>query len=271
MEDQHLFTNRIDQISFWFISFNLALASYLLVYFPAILIRFLDEDSLAENCGALFFLLTGCILVKSSYDMYKKGKADGNFIRWRFFMVLGAGILFLFAFGEEISWGQRLFNIKTPEALNALNRQGEINIHNLDTRLFNNAVETAVLLMILIPTIWMHRGKDRLFGFLLPSYWLILNLQLAASYVSYNYVKTQDYITYLVLAYFLFMQAKSKQWGKLFYVVTAIGIISVVGVLNVHFRESFPKNGLREFREYLYAFICLIYSLKIYLDIRKPG
>jgi hypothetical protein len=125
--------------------------------------------------------------------------------------------------------------------------------------------------MILIPTIWRHRGKDRLFGFLLPSYWLILNIQLVATYVSYNYIKTQDYIIYLILAYFLFIQAKSKQWVKLFYVVAAIIIISLVGVLNVQFRESFPKNGLREFREYLYAFICLIYSFKIYLDIKNPA
>ena len=32
--------------------------------------------------------------------------------------------------GEEISWGQRLFGIATPEALKETNLQNEINLHN---------------------------------------------------------------------------------------------------------------------------------------------
>ena len=32
---------------------------------------------------------------------------------------------------EEISWGQRIFDIDTPEALKEVNVQKEINIHNL--------------------------------------------------------------------------------------------------------------------------------------------
>ncbi|PIR58646.1 MAG: hypothetical protein COU69_04410 [Candidatus Pacebacteria bacterium CG10_big_fil_rev_8_21_14_0_10_56_10] len=32
--------------------------------------------------------------------------------------------------GEEVSWGQRLFQIKTPTVLQAVNQQNELNIHN---------------------------------------------------------------------------------------------------------------------------------------------
>jgi hypothetical protein len=46
--------------------------------------------------------------------------------------LLGFAILFFVAFGEEISWGQRVLGFQTPAVLNELNRQGEINIHNLD-------------------------------------------------------------------------------------------------------------------------------------------
>ena len=35
--------------------------------------------------------------------------------------------------GEEISWGQHLFNWKTPEALKSLNDQGETNLHNMSS------------------------------------------------------------------------------------------------------------------------------------------
>ena len=35
------------------------------------------------------------------------------------------------AIGEELSWGQRLFDLTTPEPLAAANRQQELNVHNL--------------------------------------------------------------------------------------------------------------------------------------------
>jgi hypothetical protein len=37
----------------------------------------------------------------------------------------------LAAVGEELSWGQRLFHMTTPETLAATNRQHELNVHNL--------------------------------------------------------------------------------------------------------------------------------------------
>jgi hypothetical protein len=41
------------------------------------------------------------------------------------------GLLFVFGIGEELSWGQRLFGIQTPEVLRHYNKQEELNIHNL--------------------------------------------------------------------------------------------------------------------------------------------
>lgn len=34
--------------------------------------------------------------------------------------------------GEEISWGQRVLGVVTPENLSAVNRQAEMNVHNID-------------------------------------------------------------------------------------------------------------------------------------------
>ena len=41
------------------------------------------------------------------------------------------GLLFLFGAMEEISWGQRILGINSPDWFMRHNRQGEINIHNL--------------------------------------------------------------------------------------------------------------------------------------------
>ena len=42
-----------------------------------------------------------------------------------------AGLMFVFM-GEEISWGQRMFNWSTPDALKEVNIQDETNIHNIE-------------------------------------------------------------------------------------------------------------------------------------------
>jgi hypothetical protein len=41
------------------------------------------------------------------------------------------GAVLLFAAGEEISWGQRVFEVDTPKALVDGNEQDELNLHNL--------------------------------------------------------------------------------------------------------------------------------------------
>jgi hypothetical protein len=47
-----------------------------------------------------------------------------------FILIIGFG-LFIGA-GEEISWGQRIFNYNTPEVIKERNVQGEVSIHNLE-------------------------------------------------------------------------------------------------------------------------------------------
>lgn len=71
-----------------------------------------------------------------------------------------AGILFVLAALEELSWGQHLFGFGTPGWLQGRNHQGEANLHNLiDSEVFSAALLTPVhvglvvvpLLAILLP------------------------------------------------------------------------------------------------------------------------
>lgn len=47
------------------------------------------------------------------------------------FMVALAALLFIFGTGEEISWGQRLIGIQSPDFFLENNAQGETNLHNM--------------------------------------------------------------------------------------------------------------------------------------------
>jgi hypothetical protein len=44
---------------------------------------------------------------------------------------LGLAVGLALVAGEEIAWGQRLFGLETPDALERVNRQGEITVHNI--------------------------------------------------------------------------------------------------------------------------------------------
>jgi hypothetical protein len=77
------------------------------------------EDHLFEWLTAVCFLLVSVISIIL-------------FFRTRNFIYLFFAIFFFGGFGEEISWGQRIFDFKTPETLEHVNVQHEFNVHNIE-------------------------------------------------------------------------------------------------------------------------------------------
>ncbi len=108
-----------------------------LLYFPGyvsndFLIQAAKEDGLYQNIGALFFLLTAIafFVLVARPKLYRFENKNGRYTERFYFLLLG--LLFFFAFGEEISWGQRIFDFDTPEAIKRVNLQGEFNLHNME-------------------------------------------------------------------------------------------------------------------------------------------
>jgi hypothetical protein len=81
--------------------------------------RFNVEDSFVENVTFFAFLLAG------GYMLASLKARDGRM--WYALLAVAC----LLVAGEEISWGQRLFEIPTPPELWRLNRQHELNLHNI--------------------------------------------------------------------------------------------------------------------------------------------
>jgi len=132
---------------------------------------FADEDGLAENLTAVFFFITGLILLFKSFREMKNGM---KFKKEILFLLLG--LFFIYVAGEEISWGQRIFNIPTSDFLMKYNAQQELNSHNLfffHTSLFspNTLADVFVFFMgIAIPVscLFMNRFRNYLEKFNFP-------------------------------------------------------------------------------------------------------
>jgi len=104
--------------------------SAMLIVGPALLVRvglpgvmywLYMEDGPVESLGALASLAAALLFATA---------AIGRSGRRRFWLVIWT-LATIFLFGEEISWGQRVIGIETPDWFARRNEQQELNLHNL--------------------------------------------------------------------------------------------------------------------------------------------
>ncbi len=113
------------------------------------------EDQFLENLQFLAFAVAGllCFVTARRYG--------GSHPRLTTASLHSIALAFLFVAIEEISWGQRVLGIDSPEFVRDLNVQGETTLHNLKSvqdklgimlAVFAN---TAALAWLLIPRAWL--------------------------------------------------------------------------------------------------------------------
>lgn len=83
------------------------------------------EDRFVENLQFTTLFITGIISMLIAIKLFSKKKILG-LLFW--FIAIG----FLVVAGDEVSWGQRILNIQTPEYLSEINQQQEITVHNIE-------------------------------------------------------------------------------------------------------------------------------------------
>jgi hypothetical protein len=93
-------------------------------YWPEVVYEISQEDGVVEWIQVGLFLLASVAFFISARRWRKTNKTLALI-----FLVLSLGLLFVSA--EEISWGQRLLGIETPQKVADYNYQYELTIHNL--------------------------------------------------------------------------------------------------------------------------------------------
>ncbi len=95
------------------------------------LVRYVaGKERLFEDLGALLFLASSVVAFMAL--AVARQRPSGAFSRRRRACYWLLGIFFFVAFGEELSWGQQVMRFSTPESISSINRQGELNLHNLE-------------------------------------------------------------------------------------------------------------------------------------------
>lgn len=121
-------SNSRNSILFWSTISGMLVASITLLYFlnETLYIFLSQEDSFFEVMTVILYFLAGSLLIISSITILRRSK-----VFWKELLTLFLGLFFIFIAGEEISWGQRIFDISATEIVREYNVQNEFTIHNL--------------------------------------------------------------------------------------------------------------------------------------------
>lgn len=138
---------RSDRIGYFFLGLVFVLALYFgftdLEYFDN---SFSVEDGPVEWATTLALFCISILCLKRLFTLWSSKKT-----LWRLGTFVFA-LLFFFAAGEEISWGQRIFDIQSSDFFTENNAQGETNLHNLVVggKKINKIVFSQLLMLVMV-------------------------------------------------------------------------------------------------------------------------
>ena len=173
------------------------------------------EDGFAEY-GTAFLLFCSSVLLISRFIKLQKYKKN----LWKL-GILAIALVFIFGAGEEISWGQRIFNIESSEFFKENNAQAETNLHNLvvDGKKVNKIIFsqllTAILVIYLIITPFLYRKFE--------------GIKKLANLFAVPIVQWHQTIAFLICTGLLIFMGSDRKW-ELYEL--AFGVIFFLNPLN---------------------------------------
>ena len=140
-------------------------------------------------------------------------------------------VLFLFAAGEEISWGQRIFGVESSEFFIENNAQGETNLHNLvvGEKKINKIIFSQLLFLVMFLYLIVT-------PILFRKYNWFKNL---ANTFAVPIVKWHHTIAFLVITILVALNPASRKWEVYELAFGAIFFLIFLGPLN---KEIFEKE-----------------------------
>ena len=165
--------------------FIMILVGYFLLYRNVdSFIVYTREDGVVEWL-TVAGLMMGCIVCVRRFIRLRKFRHA-----WFLFVTLALAFLLFFGSGEEISWGQRILGLKSPEYFLEENTQKELNFHNLmvDGVKLNKVIFTFGLIgalgiyLLVLPFLYRYSGKIRNLvdrsGVPLPRFYQVISILL---------------------------------------------------------------------------------------------
>ena len=194
-------------------------------------IRRMGEGSLVEWLSFLSFLISSFLIFKTSSN--NLNRQEKNILR------IGAIILFTFSM-EEISWGQMIFNWRSPKLMNTINLQNETNLHNI---MFIHDKSWIILLCIFFTAFILSligfylRFKKKISTGSISD--IVLPLGCCSSYFALATLIYAGVVLLKAGVYIPFLHTREQEMGELFF---AIGVFIHSCYLFINCERSYKLN-----------------------------
>jgi hypothetical protein len=163
--------------------------------------RYMMEDGEIEY-ATVGLLLASCVLVVIRWFRLHRYKS------FKFSLVsILVVVAFFFVAGEEVSWGQRIFDIQTTEYFKQHNAQGEMNLHNIVVgdvkvnKLVFGVILTTLILVYIVAVPILYRRVSYIKN-LLDNWYIPVP-------------KVRHSVAYLVIMLIILIIPNSKKWELL--------------------------------------------------------
>lgn len=264
-------SSRLSDAAFYFLCAGYLVLVYLVMNFPDAYFNLDGEDSFVELSGAFALLVVSVILIKSAFTRKRRvQQKDRNF--W---LLIGAGVLFFWASGEEISWGQHMLGTTTPEWLAEINGQQETNIHNINKKFFDRWLERFIFLLAVTSAVLHFRGKQFFLGFRMPEAPLAMAFLLLPIYRKLHSIFEQDLWPLGLLVFLGYPVVAVMKKDKKIIFQSCLFVITGAVVWHFHhnnWQEIWGNEGniLHEVRETMFAYLCVVFAIYLHRD-QKNG
>ena len=251
--------NGISICGYLFLCLNTAFFKYLMVSDRLSYDTVTLEDSWVENLTAVWFLLGGLLLFATAL-------VERDTLRRRVY-TLGY-LALIFAAGEEISWGQRIFDFPTPQILREINTQGEFTFHNISgfSPILNKIWYSGTFFLCMMAIAALLCGKESVFKIPLPSALLTFGFLTVLCYeypdTPWGYFVRGTGIVWVPPLVFMFF---FRQYELFFATATTMIITATLVVVNWTNLLGIREVPHHEVQEYLITFGYFWYAAELFL------
>ena len=246
---------------------NLILLSILYLFYQPVYVALMEEDSLFESSTAFLFLLTALLLLAIT--------ARGRGVPGRWLYLLGA-LAFVFAAGEEINWGQRIFGFETPNFLHDISVTGEFNVHHIDAMegVFRRSFRVGMMLLCVATSAAYFAQKKYIFLRVpFPSILTMCCFLVVYAYRSRDLVGTFPLsivlVQHLLLLLFIAYACFSKQRQLLTLSAFFLAVIFLEQVILRTFVDKPVHDSIWEGYEYLFSIACAVYAGELFSHSKR--
>ena len=227
-----------------------------------------SEDNIIENLSAVLLLFCSCFFLIS---FFHARKSPLKIHHWLTYGLLMLSIVFFLIAGEEISWGQRIFDLATPDYLSSVNEQDELNFHNINKRFFDRLLDRATIIFVFISSFLLYRKKVKTLGIQNPDIFVICSFAITPFYTQNTQLDFYHFIYVPLVGLFVFA-LKNKQKSFLFPLAFTLMLSLIIIIIHTTYNHLFPwhNNSANELREFLFYLSCVAYAYEIMNDIKSP-